>query len=304
MPIITDVKLDFKDVLLQPKRSTLKSRSQVDLIREYKFKNGKIWNGTGIVAANMDHTGTFEMAKELASYGLMVALHKHYTVEELVEFYVDNQDIWDNVFYGMGVTDQDYEKFNKVHLEVAEKTQRSFFNVCIDVANGYSEGFLDFVASFKKDVDNSVVMAGNVVTGDMTQELILAGVDIVKVGIGPGCFVPGQLVRTKRGLVPIEEIDYRDEVLTHKNRWKRVLTTIENEGTAHRRTDKDGVLVISANPHSKIIKVNDIKATPNHEFYVIHKKYQNDVTDDNIQEYAEWIAAENLTTDYMMVKYE
>lgn len=58
MPIITDVKLDFKDVLLQPKRSTLKSRSQVDLVREYRFKNGKIWNGTGIIAANMDHTGT------------------------------------------------------------------------------------------------------------------------------------------------------------------------------------------------------------------------------------------------------
>lgn len=186
MPIITDVKLDFKDVLLQPKRSTLKSRSQVDLVREYKFKNGKVWNGTGIVAANMDHTGTFEMAKELASYGLMVALHKHYTAEELIDFYSNNYDIWDNVFYAMGITDDDVIKFKKVWLTVHTKFSEVFSNVCVDVANGYSEGFLDFVKQFKEDYPDSTVMAGNVVTGDMTQELILAGVDIVKVGIGPG----------------------------------------------------------------------------------------------------------------------
>lgn len=125
------------------------------------------------------------MAVELESYGLMTALHKHYTAEELVNFYCTNP-IWDNVFYGMGITDDDVIKFKKVWLAVRTKFDAVFDNVCIDVANGYSEGFLDFVKQFKEDYPESTVMAGNVVTGDMTQELILAGVDIVKVGIGPG----------------------------------------------------------------------------------------------------------------------
>lgn len=186
MAIITDIKLDFKDVLLQPKRSTLNSRSQVDLKRDYIFRNGKIWSGTGIVAANMDHTGTFEMAKVLSEHGLMVALHKHYPINELVDFYINNQHIWDNVSYAMGITNNDFEKFEIVYNEVRNQTEKCFSNVCIDVANGYSEGFLNFVSHFKEDYPYTVLMAGNVVTSDMTQELILSGVDIVKVGIGPG----------------------------------------------------------------------------------------------------------------------
>ena len=186
MPMITDVKLDFKDVLLQPKRSTLKSRSEVDLKKGYSFKNGKTWVGTGIVAANMDHTGTFEMAQALAEQNLMVALHKHYSVSDLVEFYTENSELWNNVFYAMGITENDYDKFLEVYDKLLQKTGNQLTNVCIDVANGYSEAFLDFVSEFKKQFPFTVVMAGNVVTGDMTQELILSGVDIVKVGIGPG----------------------------------------------------------------------------------------------------------------------
>ena len=185
--MITEVKLDFKDVLLQPKRSTLNSRSQVDLKRDYVFKNGKTWTGTGIVAANMDHTGTFEMAKVLAEHGLMTALHKHYPANNLVDFYEKNPSIQQNVFYAMGITKEDYDKFKEVNSRVATLDGgKPIDNVVIDVANGYSEGFLNFVSKFKKDYPDTVVMAGNVVTGDMTQELILSGVDIVKVGIGPG----------------------------------------------------------------------------------------------------------------------
>ena len=117
--MITEVKLDFKDVLLQPKRSTLNSRSQVDLKRDYVFKNGKTWTGTGIVAANMDHTGTFEMAKVLAEHGLMTALHKHYPANNLVDFYEKNPSIQQNVFYAMGITKEDYDKFKEVNSRVA-----------------------------------------------------------------------------------------------------------------------------------------------------------------------------------------
>lgn len=179
MTTITDLKLDFKDVLLQPKRSTLKSRSQVELTRRYNFKHSNAtWTGTGIIAANMDHVGTFEMAKEFYGYGLMVALHKHYPVDDLVKFF--DWDYKNNTFYSMGITDDDLEKYNTVNK------QSNIKMICVDVANGYSEGFLDFVKQFRDDNPYKVIMAGNVVTGDMTQELILSGVDIVKVGIGPG----------------------------------------------------------------------------------------------------------------------
>ncbi len=179
MTIITDLKLDFKDVLLQPKRSTLKSRSQVELTRKYNFKHSNVtWTGTGIIAANMDHVGTMKMAKEFYDYGLMVALHKHYPIDDLVEFL--DTEYNNNTFYSMGITDDDLEKYKTVDIKSAVTY------VCIDVANGYSEGFLDFVKQFRDDNPDKVIMAGNVVTGDMTQELILSGVDIVKVGIGPG----------------------------------------------------------------------------------------------------------------------
>lgn len=181
MTIITDLKLDFKDVMLQPKRSTLKSRSQVELTRRYIFKHtppGSGWVGTGIIAANMDHVGTFEMAKEFYEHGLMVALHKHYPVDELVGFF--DSESRNNTFYSMGITDDDLAKYN----EVDKKSVIRF--VCIDVANGYSEEFLDFVKAFRDNNPDKVIMAGNVVTGDMTQELILSGVSIVKIGIGPG----------------------------------------------------------------------------------------------------------------------
>lgn len=179
MTIITDVKLDFKDVMLQPKRSTLTSRSQVDLKRRYTFRHSdSSWDGTGIIAANMDHVGTMEMAKEFSEYGLMVALHKHYSAEMLIDFFT--MPYSHSTFYSMGITEDDIDKYNKVNHEAP------IHFVCIDVANGYSTGFLNFVKRFRDANPHKVIMAGNVVTGDMTQELILGGVDIVKVGIGPG----------------------------------------------------------------------------------------------------------------------
>ena len=84
MPRIeTDIKLDFKDVLIRPKRSTLKSRSQVELNRTYVFKNSKTeWTGVPIMAANMDTVGTFQMAEAFFKDMMFTCIHKHYSVEE------------------------------------------------------------------------------------------------------------------------------------------------------------------------------------------------------------------------------
>lgn len=183
MRIDTDPKLDFSDVLLRPKRSALGSRSEVDISRTIIMPHsGHEFNGVPIITANMDHTGTFEMALTLATKADMAtALHKHYDAEELISFY--NTHNTNLMFYSMGVVDRDLDKFDHVF----HSTNGNLRNVCIDVANGYSKKFLDFVKRFREKYPELTIMAGNVVTGEMTEDLIYhGGVDIVKVGIGPG----------------------------------------------------------------------------------------------------------------------
>jgi len=180
MRILDDVKLDFKDVLFVPKRSTLSSRREVNLTRNYKFKHsGGTFSGIPIMASNMDGVGTVEMAKALQEHKLFTCLVKTYSVIT-----------WLNTVQGLlsghfavstGITDSDYEKLQSI---INNNPDVEF--ICIDVANGYSEYFGDFVAKVRAEFPKHTIIAGNVVTADMTQELILRGADIVKVGIGPG----------------------------------------------------------------------------------------------------------------------
>jgi len=181
MRIIEDVKLDFKDVLITPKRSALSSRSQVNLERTFTFRSGNSWKGVPIIAANMDGVGTFTMDLELNKHKMMVALTKHYSQEDLIDHFIQK---FNSSIYSMGISDADLYKFNKVVESNIVKNWN--IKVCIDVANGYTQSFVDFIKQFREDHPNVLLMAGNVVTPEMTEELILAGVDIVKVGIGPG----------------------------------------------------------------------------------------------------------------------
>jgi GMP reductase len=179
-----DIKLDFNDVLIKPKRSNLSSRSDVDIMREFKHPSPDIgsWNLTPLIAANMDTVGSFEMAKILTSFphNCMVALHKHYTVTELVSFF--SSSITSNVFYSMGISDVEINKLK----DFISAYGHAPFNICIDVANGYSVNFLNKVKLIKEIVPFSFIMAGNVVSAEITEELILSGVHCVKVGIGSG----------------------------------------------------------------------------------------------------------------------
>ena len=182
MHIDRDIKLDFKDVLIRPKRSALPSRAEVDIHREFEFKHsGHKYRGIPIIAANMDTVGTFEMARVLARFDLSVALHKYYGEEDLTGFF-QSLEVKARAFYSMGMTRADQEKFERVMRRAGEAIQY----VCIDVANGYTEGFVKFVEKIRQAHPSVTIMAGNVVTGEMTEELILCGADIVKVGIGPG----------------------------------------------------------------------------------------------------------------------
>ena len=182
MHIDQEIKLDFKDVLIRPKRSTLTSRSEVDISRDFIFRHSQArYHGIPIIAANMDSTGTMEMARAFEPQKLSVALHKHYGEDGLVEFFF-GLATKSTAFYSMGITRADYDKFKRVIARAGEQIEY----VCIDVANGYHENFVQFVEKIRNEFPRLTMMAGNVVTGDMTEALILAGVDIVKVGIGPG----------------------------------------------------------------------------------------------------------------------
>lgn len=181
MRIENEVKLDFKDVLIRPKRSTLKSRSEVSLERTFTFKNsGKTWTGIPIIAANMDTTGTFAMAKVFAKHKMLVAMSKHFEVDEWVAFCKSNPECVDFVAVSSGTGDKDWKRLGEI------LAQTTVDKICIDVANGYSQHFVDYVRKVRAAYPTHVILAGNVVTGEMTEELILSGADIVKVGIGPG----------------------------------------------------------------------------------------------------------------------
>ena len=174
------MKLDFSDVLIRPKRSTLRSRSEVDLERSFTFKHSKhSWMGIPIMASNMDGVGTFEMHKALARHEMFTCMVKHYSVEEWREQLASGL-AWERCALSMGTGDVDYQRA----VEVLHTYSLPF--LCIDVANGYSEHFVDFLRSVRERFPKTTIIAGNVVTADMTQELIMAGADIVKVGIGPG----------------------------------------------------------------------------------------------------------------------
>ena len=221
MRIESEIKLDYKDVLLRPKRSELTSRNEVDLMRTFTFKNAGAdgagnpdygWTGVPIVASNMDTVGTFETAKVLAKYHGLTCISKHYDGDvwahklngygvwknkEQKEAnkgsweYDKNSDNWQNRIYkhlspsiGIKYSEQDTDD-----LDYLRNIQWNFYHnqfVCIDIANGYSAKFCDFIKKVREEFPHIIIIAGNVVTGEMTEEILLSGADIVKVGIGGG----------------------------------------------------------------------------------------------------------------------
>lgn len=181
MRIEYDEKLDFRDVLIRPKRSVLKSRSEVSLEREFRFKHTQTsWQGIPIIASNMDHTGTLTMASALAEHHLLTALDKFIDLDDWKTFVKQHAKIVPFVFVSLGITDADAAKLK----EIMQFAHVPF--ICLDVANGYTERFVSCIEQIREAYPKTVIMAGNVVTGEMTEELILSGADIVKIGIGPG----------------------------------------------------------------------------------------------------------------------
>lgn len=179
--ILADVKLDFQDVLIVPKRSELSSRSEVVLERTYKFKNsGQTWTGIGIIASNMDGVGTLGMASALAPEKMLTALVKHYSNIALEPVFTD-PNTKNNVIFSIGSSDSDYQKYKAFTKTVCQP-----LFLMVDVANGYSQKFIDFISKVRDENPTVVLIAGNVATPEMAEQLILSGADMAKIGIGAG----------------------------------------------------------------------------------------------------------------------
>lgn len=181
MKIENDIKLDFDDVLIKPKRTDLSSRSEVDLKRHYKFKHSnQTLDCVGLIAANMDTIGTISMAEELAKYDVLTCLHKFHPAEELIRFFNDNAAS-KFAFYTLGISDEDVTKLKNV------SRYTKINKICVDVANAYQSTFVNKLKSIRYAFPDAIIMAGNICTSEMTQELIISGeADIIKAGTGGG----------------------------------------------------------------------------------------------------------------------
>lgn len=200
MNINNDIKLDFDDVLLVPQRSRAASRSLVDLKRTYKFFHSSLeWSGVPLMSANMDTTGTFQMAESLSRRECITCLHKHYDIDD----YVLNIQNLNTFWYSMGISNDEITKLKNL-VDILEAVP----NICIDVANGYTDKFVEHCAIIREKFGTrTIIMAGNVCTPEMVHELILhGGVDIVKVGIGPGSACTTRL-KTGVGYPQLSAID-------------------------------------------------------------------------------------------------
>ncbi len=183
MKIVDEVKLDFDDILLVPARSLTASRKEVNLKRQFRFFHSeKHWDGVPIMSANMDTTGTLSMGISLLQQKMITCLHKHYQADQIVEYF-NHYDVTQNVWVSIGMGEHELNKLDRIESQL-----KYCPNICIDIANGYTERFVEWCSEVRERVGNQpIIMAGNVCTPEMVQELILhGGVDIVKIGIGPG----------------------------------------------------------------------------------------------------------------------
>jgi IMP dehydrogenase/GMP reductase len=226
MKVIAETKLDFNNVSIVPIPTDLSSRKEVDLgiYRSFTFLNSsKTWNGFPIISANMDSVSTFEMARALHKQKALCAIHKHYSVDELVKFYSEESEVaLNSIFYTLGMNDADYQKYEQVKKSLGYDLPF----ICLDVANGYMRKFLDFIKKFKDNNPNSVVMAGNVVTDIGARNILEAGASIAKLGIGSGCLVAGTRILMADGSYQnIEDIKLHDWVINKNGKPVEVIGT-------------------------------------------------------------------------------
>lgn len=285
MQIVDSVQLDFSDVLIKPRRSSIDSRSKVNISRDYRFK----WcpstiKGTGIMQSNMGTIGNFEVSRRMLENGLFACLHKHHNIEDLCQFYKEliekGDDTWRRCLLGIGLRDNGIDKLRVLNSRLGIQVGVKF-----DVPNGYIPQVKEKVIELRQEFPDMFIMVGNVVTGDITEDLILSGADCVAVGIGNGaqCVLDHTKVLTKSGIKEIQDVQEGDYVLTHTGEYHKVLTKL------------------CYTYHKEKININGIDCTPEHKFLVINKSDKNKVSEDNLMDYAYWCEAYELNEETQLI---
>lgn len=186
--ILHEINLDYSDILIRPKMGiNLNSRKDVNLQRIFKFKHGQTRTGLGVFNANMATVGNFSVAAKLLARGMFATLHKHYSVDEIGGFIKESKKEnipLDNLFITIGLknTDAEIEKLKELESKYGWNSPR---NICIDAPNFYIQKALDVLARVRHEFPDSVIMAGNIASGDICLKL-LDYADIIKCGIGSG----------------------------------------------------------------------------------------------------------------------
>jgi IMP dehydrogenase/GMP reductase len=266
--------LTFSDVLIIPKYSEITSRKEVDISSSLGGYSVEL----PIISANMKSITGPSMAIEMCKNGGRGALHRFNTIEQAIEDYKEVRRSNSTCIVSVGVQEEDKERFEKLYEAGA------LFYV-IDIAHGHALSMKNMVKWIRTKFGMApYIIGGNIATGNAAYDLADWGCNAVKVGIGGGCFVAGTKIKTKNLYKTIESIKIGDMVFTHRGRYKKVVATTS------RKEEKE------------IYIINGEKCTGNHEFYVLNRKYKSIVTDDNIDEYAEWIPANKISKDYILLK--
>jgi IMP dehydrogenase/GMP reductase len=269
---------NFENVLIKPIHSFLDSRSQVNLnidlskIKKEVFKN---WSPLPVMSANMDTVTDVELAWELLQRNWIPVLHKYVSIEEISKLFDKIDDFnsknknkidYRKLFISRGTTEQDKSKLIE-RIQAEPRIQ----SVCIDVANGHRESVVSYAKELKTTIlKDKILMLGNIGSSDMVESYIKAGVDIIKAGIGPGCFHEETNVITDTGFKKIKDVTISDRVFTHNNIYKKVISTTIYE-------EKD-----------KLISINGILSTLEHKYLVVEKSNK---------EKKIWIAAKDLNKE-------
>jgi len=274
--------LTFNDVLLKPQRSPFKSRmdSRISLVSH-------LAEGVSLdipfISANMDTVTGSKMAKAMCDHGGLGILHRFYSsIDDYKKEIEKVHESCKHTAFSVGCGDKWIKFAENICNGFSPKFPTKAI-ICLDVAHGHMEQSIETVQALSK-IPNTTIIAGNIATPEGAVDLAAAGADCVKVGIGSGCFTSDNKVITKNGSKNIDQIQVGEEVLTHRNRYKKVV------GKMVRQENK------------KLISINGIKSTDNHEYYVLHKKYKDIINDENINEYAEWIRAKDLSPEYFLLK--
>lgn len=275
--ILTEEHLDYSDILIKPKMGrNLSSRKDVNLVREYTFKRGQVRKGLGIFNANMDTVGNFATAKKLLKAGMFATLHKFYTAEEIIKFMKECEEekiSYDNLFITIGIKHWP-EELSKLK-EIDNSAKWSKQNICIDAPNFYIDNAFDVLKRVREEYPDSVIMCGNIASSDICHKL-LEKADILKIGIGSGCFHGNMLIQTDNGLKKIKDISLNDKVLTHTGKYQKVINKF------------------IFNTHEEYVKINNIECTPDHKFFVCNKKDKDVITEENYLKYCFWVEAQDL----------